>query len=140
MQAQRPSVKPLIPLFVLLVLRAIVAGGISLPSIIPGPSEGPRQVLIVRETEETNPKLAMMTTALRVGAHADYLKSKGHQLLILDDDAKNENGQPVKALEPFKPFTVPEILIVEPPSKVLARQKLPETADEVMTLLKANGG
>lgn len=112
-------------------------GNWSIPGFVPA---GPKTVLIVRETEDTTPEQAIVATGLRAGAHADYLKSKGHSLLILDDDAVNEAGQPLPLLAKFKPYSVPELLIVSPPDRLIHREPLPASADAVMAAIKAKGG
>lgn len=133
------------PLPLILALLAVwyLLGG-KLPWVpTPGPGPAPvgvRSVLIVRETEDTTPEQARLATALRTGTHAEYLKTKGHSLRILDDDAVNENGQPVAELAKYKPFSIPELLIISPPDKLLHRGPLPKTADEVMSRLKEHGG
>lgn len=131
-----------IPLILALIALWILLGG-KLPwnpLVPPAPEVGTRNVLIVRETEDTTPEQARLATALRTGAHAEYLKTKGHTLRILDDDAVNENGQPVAELAKYKPFTIPELLIIAPPDKLLHRGPLPATAEAVIETLKANGG
>lgn len=116
----------------IVALAWLLLGG-KLPSFDLSPG-GPRNVLIVHESSDQTPDFAAMVRDLRTGPHADYLKSKGHSLLILDD----ELNQP--ALTPYRPFATPELLIVAPPSKLLSRSPLPATASEVMAAIKAKGG
>lgn len=101
-------------------------GGILAPS-------GPRVALAVRETADVTPAMARMTTALRAGEPAKYFKEKGHTLVILDKDE-------VGSYSKFAPFSTPELLIISPPDTLLHREKLPDTAEGVLSVLKANGG
>lgn len=96
-------------------------------------------VLIVRETEDTTPELARAITSLRSGPSAEYLAGKGHRLQVLDDDATDAAGQPVKVLQPFAPFAVPELLLLAD-GTLIHRQALPATADEVISVIRAHGG
>lgn len=104
------------------------------------PATGPRDLLIVHESGDTTPDLARVITALRTGTAAQYLAEKKHTLTILDDEATDADGKPAPLLEQFKPYTVPELLIIAPPNKVLKREPLPASADGVLSSLKANGG
>lgn len=101
--------------------------------------EGPRQMLIVHETEDDTPAIANAIGALRLGSHEAYLKEKKHLLDILDDDKVGPDGQPPALLTKFKPYVLPEVLVIQPPDKLLAREKF-TTAEAAMELLKRNGG
>ncbi len=101
---------------------------------------GVRQVVIVHEAQEQTPEFSRMAVALRVGKPAEYLKSKGHTLLILDDDAIAADGKPSPLLDPFRPLNPPELIVVKPPASVLYRGKLPDTADEVIAEVQRHGG
>jgi hypothetical protein len=119
------------------------------PDPTPGPTPpvpaGARAVLILRETAESTPQLARLLTQLRTGQHAEYLRSKGHSLSILDDDAVGSDGRPSPAVELWRPhfagLTLPAVLIYDPTSKVvIAKQSLPATSAEVIETLKRHGG
>jgi hypothetical protein len=112
---------------------------------------GPRAVLIIHEAGDTTPTLARLKTGLRTGEAAKYLKEKGHTLLILDDDAKDQNDQPSPVVAHWKPHlegvTLPAIVIGSDATNPAAgslihRQSLPPEATPASTLeiLKANGG
>lgn len=130
-----------LPLVLALVGLWLVFGGQTggcVPVI--GVPAGPRTVLIVREASDSTTETArVLTTALRTGESAKYLAAKGHSLLILDDDSKDENGQPSPVLAKFAPFAVPELLIIAG-DKAIHREKCPATADAVLAVLKAKGG
>jgi hypothetical protein len=111
-------------LLILLILH-FSGGGSSAP--------GERQMLVVHETADSSPAMANEILALRSGAHEAYLKEKGHVLDIPDDE------KPAPILDKFKPYALPEVLIILPPDKVLAREPF-TTADAAMDLLKRNGG
>jgi len=77
---------------------------------------------------------------LRAGETAKYLKEKQHTLLILDKDAKDENGNPSETLAKYAPYTPPELLIIAPPNKLLSREKMPPTSAEFLSAVQAKGG
>lgn len=108
--------------------------GCDLPLPIPVVS-GPRQVLIVHESQLETPLFAGMVRDLRTGPHADYLKSKGHTLTILDQHTPNS-----PEIAKWQPFTPPELLIIKS-GELLKREPLKQIdANAVMSTLKANGG
>jgi len=111
-------------LLILLILQ-FSGGGSSAP--------GERQMLVVHETADSSPAMANEILALRSGEHEAYRAGKKHKLDILDDE------HPSPLLDQFKPYTLPEVLIILPPDKVLAREPF-TTADAAMDLLKRNGG
>ena len=113
-----------------------------LPNVVPVPSVGPRQVLIIRESADDSPDIGRVLVALRNGEPAAYLKAKGHGLLILDDDAKGPDGQPSATVAKFAPFPVLPVLIVSDPAtdKVTLREPLPKDAAGVLDLIKKGGG
>lgn len=131
----------------LLLLVALASkGGCSLewPSVV---KAGPRGVTIIRESSEDTPAAGRLWTALRNPPHSDYLKEKGHTLLILDADAEDENGRPSPAVEVWKPVIVgvkmPALVIYDPASKKILdkRSIVPEDgADAIIGFLKAKGG
>lgn len=106
--------------------------------ILPAPS-GERIIMIPHETADDTPAIANEFAALRIGAHAEYLKSKGHTLDIWDDDKVGPDGKPPALLEKYKPYSLPEVLVIDPPDKLLAREPF-TTADAAMDLLRKNGG
>lgn len=118
------------------------------PQPVPPPVvEGKRAVLIIRESADDKPELARLITGLRIGTNAAYLTSKGHTLAILDDDAKDESGQPSPIVAAWRPFfadlTLPALLIVDPASKQLVHREAigpAATADSIVATLKAKGG
>jgi hypothetical protein len=105
-------------------------------------TSGPRQVLIVHESEEQTPAFAEMVRDLRIGPHAEYLKSKGHPApLVLDDETPGPDGSLSGILAPWKPFAVPELLILKD-GKLVKREPLPAppAAVSVIDALKKAGG
>ena len=102
-------------------------------------SSGERIIMIPHETADDTPAIANEFAALRIGAHADYLKSKGHTLDIWDDDKVGPDGNPPALLEKYKPYSLPEVLVIDPPDKLLAREPF-TTADSAMDILRKNGG
>lgn len=119
------------------------------PDPTPGPTPpvpaGARAVLILHESAETTPQVARLLTQLRTGQHAEYLRSRGHSLSILDDDAVGFDGRPSPAVEAwrshFAGLTLPAVLIYDPDrSAIIAKQALPATSAELIELVKRNGG
>lgn len=108
---------------------------------IVAPTQGPRHVLIVREADDQTPELSELTVQLRRGAAADALKAAGHLLDIYDDDDKGGTGAPIPLLEKFKPWLGHgEMVILQPPDKLLYRGPIPATADAVVAKVKEHGG
>lgn len=120
-----------------LVLFALGGGGVPFVPSTPGV----RNIVVLREAADTTPDLARLTTALRAGEPAKYLKEKGHKLLILDDDSLDENGQPPKLLTTLLALNPPlPSLFVLNGDAVLHQGPLPASADEVLNIIKRNGG
>lgn len=109
----------------------------------PQPVDGPRQLVIVRETADSTPDLSRLIVSLRSGSAADYLASKSHKLSVLDDDAIDSMGKPLPAMvewrKIYEPIGLP-CLIISDGTKLLASVKLPGTAAEILELLKSHGG
>lgn len=111
------------------------------PNPPPGPPvvEGKRHLVIIRETEDSTPDLALLLTDLRDGEHAAYLSSKGHKLDILDDDL----SAPIVAnLRPqLAGMTMPALFILDAATGAMVhKQTLPASAAEVINVVKAHGG
>lgn len=109
--------------------------------------EGKRALLIIRESADSTPAVARMITNLRNPPNSDYLKSKGHTLAVLDDDSVDADGKPSAIVEAWRPqfagMTLPVLFVIDPNgNKLVAKQSISATAtaDEVMKILKANGG
>lgn len=61
----------------------------------PQPTVGKKNILILYETGSTSVALGALMVRLRDDSTVkSYLTSKGHQLMILDKDTKDENNQP----------------------------------------------
>ncbi len=105
------------------------------PPVVVPVVDGPRDVLIVHETATDGPSFARLKSNLRSGAAYDYLKSKGHTLLIQDPD----DGSPVikQWQAEFTGLRMPAILI-SAKGKLLLKKSLSDAADEteVMDLIK----
>lgn len=106
---------------------------------------GPRAVLIVHEVADKTPDFARLITALRAGPQAEYLKTKGHTLRILDDDSLDQDGKP--ALEAWRPYfsslTLPVLLVIDPTAKVVLHKESiapSATAESVVQKVKEHGG
>lgn len=113
----------------------------------PGPPviEGKRLVVIVRESASDTPQQAGAYTALRTGAAAAYMKSKGHTLTLLDPNDVDGTGAPAKLVaelsSQFSGQQLPLVFILDPQTHaVITRQPWPGSAQGVLDLLKAGGG
>lgn len=111
------------------------------------PEAGKRLVLLIYESGNTTPAFSRLTISLRNAPHADYIRSKGHGLSILDDDVVDENDQPSPVLASWRPhfaeMQLPVVFIVDQNTgKLVHKQELPAsaTAGDVMKILKDNGG
>ena len=106
---------------------------------------GLRTVLILRESADTTPELARVITSLRAGQQSQYIKSKGHSLLVLQIDDVGSDGKPLPVAESWKRevagLTMPVLIIIDQTTKqIVAKFPLPKTADGVIETLKSNGG
>lgn len=136
---------------VLLQLLVTVPPG---PGPGPGPSPGPipipvvegeRTVVIIRESENDTPSFGSLVYGLRTGTNDDYLDSKGHTLLILDQHQLDEDGQPSQLVAGLlgRNSQLPALFILESSDmRPLHDETLAATATaaDVMAILKANGG
>jgi hypothetical protein len=131
------------------VVGVVVGGGVKLPSInwdwskvippnIVTPAKGERVLVIVRESEEDDTKFSGLIGELRA---AEYLKSKGHSLVVFDDDDQDKDGKPVPILDKLKPFLARELVIIEKSSgKVLSRGECPSDTAAVVAAVQKVGG
>lgn len=137
------------------VKHVVMVGGTPIPPPGPGPTPptpipvppapvvGPLKLFVVYESQQTTPEFSRMSTALRAGPEAAYLKAKGHSLEFLDPDVHAAQlakvGLPGKADVPF-------LGIINSAGQVVARQKLeskpgtPVTGASVLDLIKKAGG
>lgn len=123
---KRPSAIPVMLWLSAIVLLLLPAGGLAI-----GVAPGPRQAIIAHEAHNDPSSFGALEVALRDGPAKDYFKGR---LLILDNDDP--------AISKFGPFddAKPELLVISPPDKLLSRQPVPATADEVVAAFKAKGG
>lgn len=115
-----------------------VADELAKPGPTPPPvTVGKRAVVILRETDDNTPAIGLLTTQLRTGEAAAYLKSKGHTLDILDDD----NPAPIVTKLVALGVAEPALFILDAATgAVVHQQPLPASAAEVLAVLKAHGG
>lgn len=132
-----------------LAMGVVVAGGlpsVKLPDVIgwirgniTTVDHGPRNIFIIHESADSTPSFARTLTALRNGPVADYLKSKGHSLAILDDDVTDADGQPPAVLMKWRAdyptVKLPAILIADATGKPLLAESLDANADSPESIL-----
>lgn len=131
----KPFDKALGALLVALILLRVTGAGAS----IGGKLTGPAQVVIVHETADTTSERARLITALRNGPTAEYLKTKGHALLVIDDDAVDENGAAVVKPDWITGVQLPAVAVLDSAGRTAYRGPLPATADQLLELLKGKG-
>lgn len=117
------------------------------PVVVPPVVQGPRKVLIIRESTRDTPEFARLLIAIRNGEPANYLASHKHRLYTLDDNDKDMNGQPTPLVEKWRPhyadMTLPVVFILDDKGALVHKQELPPTADNpatILDILKAHGG
>lgn len=110
---------------------------------VPPVTEGKRLVVIVADLKDTTPERAAMFNNLRTGTEAQYLSSKGHQLLILDEAQETADGTPDPFVAKLKAMgeALPAEFVLDLQTKaVIAKQALPSTSAAVVDFVKGNGG
>jgi hypothetical protein len=116
------------------------------PTPPPGPVvEGAKRIVVIREAMEPTPELSRTLVLLQSGPVADYFKSKGHTVQIFDDEAKDEQGNPSAYVQAWlkilgdKPL--PAVAIEDVTTRnVVHKDKLPASADAVLSIVKGVGG
>ncbi len=99
--------------------------------------DGKRYVVILRETEDNTPAIGILTTQLRTGEVAAYIKTQGHKLDIFDDDYPSPLVSKLVAAGEQEPAL---FILDAATSNVIHSEPLPTTAAGVMAVLKAHGG
>ena len=113
------------------------------PPTPPPVEEGPRVVVIVRESESEPQWSVNLMNDLREGRGSDHIERKNHKLYVLDPNDKDADGNPSPILEFLKsdPQAPPAIYIIDELKKnIIASEPLPQSTDGVLELLKKNGG
>ena len=113
----------------------------------PTVTNGPKVVLLVRETSQVTPTMANTETLLRSGPAADYLDAKKHNLLILSDDQPLPNGSSEGAKAGFEQAKalIPAVAVIaadKTATKPLGVEKINPDAspDDVLAVVKKYGG
>jgi len=131
----------------LLVHLAITQGWLGLGTLA-GDPPGPRQAKIIYESQNVSPVFDDTLRLLRTGPIYEQLKSEGDSIVILDKDAKDENGNPSPIVEQAKKvlgdIPLPAIVVINPTTKhVTYKGSLFDpssqkylTADQISKLIK----
>lgn len=112
----------------------------------PKPPSGPRTILLWYESQEVPAEFNNLTlTELRAGEPGKYLEEKGHLLLTMDPDQPQETTRKdvQAAIAQAKVQGAPAIVVVDSSNaSVIGSAKLDYawTADQVIDIIKANGG
>lgn len=116
------------------------------PTPTPPPAvEGRRTVVLLHESQDDSAAFARMAVQLRTGEQADYLKAKGHTLLILDDDSTDQLGNRPKLVVDLLAVTpqLPALFVLDSATgAVLHSRPLTDAANAagVLAVLKEYGG
>lgn len=133
----KPADKALWAALVVLVLLRATGGGLVAPAIA-----GPARVVIVHETADDTVAQRDMLAEIQIGKGpvAEYLKSKGHTIQVLDDDTQDENGQRVVDEAWLEGVRLPAVVILDATSRqAQQRGQLPATPDGLLGWLKGKG-
>jgi hypothetical protein len=114
------------------------------PPVPPGPvTVGTRRIVILHETNDDQPEDAALYVTLQNGPVAAYAREKGHLLDILDDDPDNQPPAVAEMLAKLNVLGVPPpslFILDKATGAVIHKQPRPATADEILTVVKTNGG
>jgi len=96
------------------------------------PTPKPSQVtaVIIHESVDDTPAFARLVTALRSGDAAEQLAAGGNELIVLDDDATDVDGNPLEIVAALKALAVdlPAIFLLDGDA-VLLSKSLPDDAN-----------
>lgn len=147
-------------LYLGLILGAIAGCSIPLPPV-PKPepppvvvpvSDGHRFALILQESQQQTPEMARMIVELHAGESSAYFAKHNHSVVVLDIDAKDENGQPLDVIQRLKPSIankpLPVLIVADKTNEgrvgnVLSCESIkaaPLAADVVAAVKKSGGG
>jgi hypothetical protein len=127
---------------------ALVCFGGELRGLVPsiGGAAGPCDIVMVRETAEDTPEIGRLVVGLQSGDVAAYFESKGHELILVDDDAKDPNGNKAAILTAVEPqlsgLAPPQVVVIDRATRrVVHKQSVPAkaTAAELLAALKGAG-
>ena len=127
-----------------------VAGAPEPPKPEPQPTptpivKGKRKVVILHEQTDDSFAFAALKIGLQSGKNAEWIKQHGHKVWVLDKDARDENGKPIKNVQDWLSVVggvVPSIVIVDEANKVIDSGKLDDTVtpENVVERIKRGGG
>ena len=130
------------------VTKRIVVGPVEVPTPNPpGPQPpvpvvgGKRVAMFIHEASEMSPDLNILITKLRSGASAQWVKDKGHSLLILDKDQK-EMGKYQSILETEGKKGVPRLVVLDQATNTVLHSEsfAGDNPDTVVEIIKRTGG
>lgn len=131
----------------LLLAAALALHGGNLPGGIFRPAVGACDIVMVRETADDTPATGRLVVGLQSGDVAAYFESKGHELYLLDDDAKDLNDAKAAMLKSVEPVIAglvePALVIVDRSTKrVVHKQSVPADAKatDILAIVKGHGG
>lgn len=106
------------------------------------PTPKPSQVtaVIIRESEDDTPAFARLLTGLRTGEAARWLAAGGHDLIVVDDDATDADGRPLKLVASLSALGVsmPALFLLSG-DDVILKETLPASATADQVLAKIRG-
>jgi hypothetical protein len=129
------------------VTKRITVGPVVPDPNPPGPQPpvpvvgGKRVAMFIHEASEMSPDVNILITKLRDGSSAQWIKDKGHSLLILDKDQK-EMGKYQATLETEGKKGTPRLVVLDQATNtvLLSESFDGDNPDTVVELIKRTGG
>lgn len=137
--------------FLLLGCSIPVTPPVDPPVVVPPNVQGQRFAIIVQESHDQTPEMAQMIIDLQSGEASGYFAKHGHSVVVLDDEAKDENGRPLETLQRLKQSIgekpLPVLVVADKTNQgrvgnVLYCEsiKAPPLASDVVATVKKYGG
>lgn len=102
---------------------------------------GARHIVILHETDDDTPAMALLLTGLRVGEFGKYIQDHGHRLDILDDDQDPRSPDPLITKLESLGVQLPGLFVLDADNDpVLVKESLPASQGEILNALKGVGG
>lgn len=104
------------------------------------PESGKVWIIVIEETKDASASRGVLMTEKSL---SDYVKSKGHTVIVADKDIVDKSGETPKSLHPYivyaKAEGLPMAFFVNESGDVLYKGSVPETPAKFLDLLKKVG-